>query len=219
MTKRQRRTNPARREESQERILDAAESLFARGGFNGVSLKDIARDAEVDTSLLHYYYASKAGLFSAVLMRRAPAVNLARTASMKRYGQQAGEAISVEGVVRAYLQPTFEFIRTGGQSLRDYLTIIAQLNSTPAGQIAGADVSPFDPVVQDFIGLLRKAAPRRSDADLYWFYHMLSGAISLSWARTGRIDKLSNGRCLSDDFDTIAEQMIAVFAHGLDETR
>lgn len=43
---------------------------------------------------------------------------------------------------------------------------------------------------------------------------MLSGAIGLTWARTGRIDQLSDGACRSDDFHTIAEQMIAIFAAG-----
>ena len=62
-----------------------------------------------------------------------------------------------------------------------------------------------------------RASPASDDADLYWFYHMLSGAISLSWARTGRIDKLSGGLCRSNDFDAIADHMVAVFTHGLEE--
>jgi AcrR family transcriptional regulator len=53
-----RRSNKERRGESQERILDAAEALFARDGFNGISVKEIADAAEVDASLLHYYFAS-----------------------------------------------------------------------------------------------------------------------------------------------------------------
>lgn len=212
----QRRTNQARRGESQEKILDAAEALFAAHGFNGVSMKDIAKAAEVDASLSHYYFASKAGLFAAVIARRADEVNAGRLAAMRRYAEEAKGAITVEGVVRAYLEPTFQFALAGGEKRLNYLSLIAQLNSTPAGVIAGADVTPFDPVVQVFVGMLRKASPASGDADLYWFYHMLSGAISLSWARTGRIDQLSGGLCRSDDFEAIGAQMVALFSHGLD---
>lgn len=155
-----RRTNPERRGESQEKILDGAEALFARGGFNGVSLKDIAQAADVDTSLLHYYFATKAGLFAAVIARRAAAVNEARLSAMRRYAETAGDSIAVEGVLRAYLEPAFAFVRDGGQSQRDYLTLISQLNSSPVGAIPGADVTPFDPVVQVFIELLGKACPK-----------------------------------------------------------
>jgi AcrR family transcriptional regulator len=213
---RTRRTNHQRRGESQERILDAAEALFARSGFNGVSIKDIAQAAEVDSSLLHYYFASKAGLYSAVIARRAGDVNAARLSALLAYERESGEGLTVAGVVRTYIEATFAFARTGGEGFLNYLTLIAQMNSTPAGQIPGLENTPFDEVVQVFIALLRKASPGLKDTDLYWFYHMLSGAISLSWARTGRIDTLSNGQCRSNDFDAIADHMVAVFSHGLD---
>jgi AcrR family transcriptional regulator len=215
MARAARRTNPERRGESQEKILDAAEALFAERGFNGVSLKDISQAADVDAGLLHYYFSTKAGLFQAVIGRRADMVNEARLSSMRAYEGAAGGTITVEGALRAYLDPTFEFARKGGRSHRNYLLVVSQLNSAPAGSIPGAEVTAFDPVVQIFIDLLRKASPSSTDADIYWFYHMLSGAITLTWAQTGRIDKLSAGACRSEDFPTIAEQMIRIFANGL----
>jgi AcrR family transcriptional regulator len=215
--RRERRTNQERRAEAQERILDAAEGLFARYGFNAVSTKDIGQTAEVDPSLLHYYFTSKAGLYDAVIARRAERVNVARRGALEAYAEEAGEAITVAGVVRTYVQATFDLAKTGGEGYLNYLTLIAQLNSTPAGVIPGSESMPFDEVVQLLIGLLRKASPGAKDTDLYWFYHMLSGAISLTWARTGRIDQLSGGQCRSTDFDAISDHMIAVFSHGLDQ--
>ena len=215
----QRRTNRERRGESQEKILDAAEALFAARTFHGVSIKDIAGAAEVDASLLHYYFGSKAGLYAAVIGRRADEVNAARLASMQQYADAERGRYTVEGVLRAYLDPTFEFARTCIEGRLNYLTLIAQLNSTPAGLIPDAETTPFDPVIQVFIAMLREASPSSSDEDLYWFYHMLSGAITVSWARTGRIDRLSGGLCRSDDFEGIAPQMIALFAEGLSRRR
>lgn len=215
MSRTAKRTNPERRGESQDRILDAAEEAFARRGFDGISLKDISRQADVDTSLLHYYFSTKANLFKAVIERRAGAINQARMVSMAAYENAAGDGLTVEGSLRAYLSPTFEMARTGGDGIRAYLTIIAKVNSTPAGEMEGVDTSQFDPVVQHFIGLLRKAAPGRSEAELYWFYHMLSGAITLSLAQTGRIDHLSGGLCASSDFASIESWMVSFFSRGL----
>ena len=212
-----RRTNETRRGESQAKILDAAEALFATRGFNGVSIKDIAGAADVDASLLHYYFANKAGLHAAVMARRADEINSSRLAAMQRYAEAEAGRFTVEGVLRAYLEPAFAFARREGRV--HYLTLIAQLNSTPAGAIPGAEVTPFDPVIQVLIQMLRQASPTSSDADLYWFYHMLSGAITVSWAQTGRIDRLSGGLCRSDDFESIAHQMIALFSEGLTRDR
>src|ERR1700743_2366094 len=53
-----------------ERILDAVEELFARHGIYGVTMREIAELADVDTALLHYYFESKRGVFDAVFSRR-----------------------------------------------------------------------------------------------------------------------------------------------------
>jgi AcrR family transcriptional regulator len=211
-----RRSNADRRGEAQDKILNAAETLFARHGYNGVSLKEIAREAEVDTGLLSYYFAAKSGLFNAVLARRADAINEARFAAMQAYAEAAGDELTVEGALRAYLAPTFAFVKSGGAGLLNYLTVVSQVAVAPVGSIAGSEALPFDPAILAFVDLLQRARPGASRAEIFWFYHLLSGAISVTWARTGRIDRLSDGLCKSEDFDAIAEQMVQVFAHGLD---
>lgn len=45
-----------------EKILNAATELFARGGYHGTSMKDIARQAGVNKALLFYYFNSKENL-------------------------------------------------------------------------------------------------------------------------------------------------------------
>jgi hypothetical protein len=59
----------------------------------------------------------------------------------------------------------------------------------------------FDPVVLRLIELLKKAMPDCAEEDIFWGYHFVTGALMLTLARTGRIDKLSGGLCKSDDFD------------------
>lgn len=45
-------------------ILRAALSLFSRQGYDKVSLRAVAREADVDPALIHHYFESKAELFS-----------------------------------------------------------------------------------------------------------------------------------------------------------
>jgi hypothetical protein len=56
-------------------ILDAAEDLFSKHGFYGVTIREVAREAGVDTALVHYYFGAKRGLFDAVFMSRAEVWN------------------------------------------------------------------------------------------------------------------------------------------------
>ncbi|NUP75881.1 MAG: TetR/AcrR family transcriptional regulator [Sinomonas sp.] len=45
-------------------IVTAATRLFADGGYDGVSLRQIAREAGVDAALVHHYFKGKENLFS-----------------------------------------------------------------------------------------------------------------------------------------------------------
>ncbi len=55
-------------EATRARILAAAQSAFARGGYDHVGIRDIAGDARVSSTLLLRYFGSKAGLFEAALI-------------------------------------------------------------------------------------------------------------------------------------------------------
>ena len=212
---RRRRRQAERREESRERILDAAEALFAQSGFEAVSMRQIANASDVDTALIHYYFGTKAGVIDAVLERRAAMVNERREISLKAYAQSHAGRMTGAGLVRAYLEPTFSFMLDGTPGHRHYGAIIARLNSAPVPAEIGHDSSPFDAVTQHFVALLKEVRPDCAEADLYWFYHLLSGAITLSLAQTGRIDHLSGGLCDSADVATILERMCEVFGAGI----
>lgn len=54
---------------TRERILDAAESLFASRGFEGAAMRDIAAGASLNPASLYNHFTSKQALFEAVLER------------------------------------------------------------------------------------------------------------------------------------------------------
>jgi AcrR family transcriptional regulator len=49
------------------RLLKAASQLFARRGYGAVSLREIARAADVTPAMVHYYFGDKRGLYEAML--------------------------------------------------------------------------------------------------------------------------------------------------------
>src|SRR6187431_2668000 len=62
----------ARRDvDTEQRILDAAHTVFVRTGTAGARMQEIARAAGVNSALLHYYFRSKQRLAEAVFHRAA----------------------------------------------------------------------------------------------------------------------------------------------------
>ena len=54
---------------TKNKILDAAESLFADKGFSGTSLREITSLAEVNLAAVNYHFGSKKELIKSVMSR------------------------------------------------------------------------------------------------------------------------------------------------------
>lgn len=65
-----RRTSGSRaRRESEARILEAAEAVFAGRGYEGATTAEIARQAGLPKANVHYYFATKEAVYRAVIDR------------------------------------------------------------------------------------------------------------------------------------------------------
>lgn len=208
-----RRTKAEQRAASLEQMLDAAEALFSVHGLYGVTLKDVAQKVGVHTSLMHYYFKDKQDLFDQVVRRRAPVTINRRMEALDRYEAECGGKPTVEGALRAFLDTDLDTYITGGEGWRNYGALGAQVNNTPVWGAAMMD-ELFDGVVLRLIGMLKKAMPEAADEDIFWGYQFVTGALTLTLARTGRIDKLSGGLCRSDDFEAAKSQMATFMAGG-----
>jgi AcrR family transcriptional regulator len=218
LDKTERRGRPVRRPaavpvEMRSHLLDHAEALFAMSGLHGVTVREVARSAAVDPALVHYYFETKQRLFDAVFERRASVVNDERMRSMDEYERAAGDRMSVEGCVQAFLEPVWRHSIPADPHWNNYFRLLALVNNTP--EWGGAMMTRhFDVVINRLIALLRRCMPGSADADLYWCYHFLSGALTLSLSQTGRIDRLSGGVCASSDMEAILRRMVPFIAAG-----
>ena len=118
-----------------------------------------------------------------------------------------------KGALRAFLDTDLDLYIEGGEGWKNYGALGAQVANTPEW---GAELMDehFDPVVLRLIGLLKKALPDCAEEDIFWGYHFVTGALMLTLARTGRIDKLSGGLCRSEDFAAVKERMATFMAAG-----
>jgi len=201
------------RAETIEQIIDAAEDLFSKHGLYGVTLKDVAKKVGVHHTLLNYYFTDKKALFDAVFARRAVVTNERRMTAMDQYEAASGGKPTVEGALRAFLDTDLDLYITGGEGWKNYAALGAQVANSPEWGAAMMD-KHFDPVVLRLIALLKQALPGSSEEDIFWGYHFVTGALMLTLARTGRIDKLSGGLCRSDDFAAVKERMASFMAAG-----
>ena len=203
------RSHPTR-----QRILDAAERLFAQRGFHGVSIRDITGAAGVDVALANYHFGSKQGLLEAVFTRRAVDLNDERLALLDALLANRGRRRpKLEEIIDAFTHPLLDRSARGGPGWKSYFALVAEINNSH--ELGGVLMTRhFDPVVHRFIQAIRLALPASDERDVYWAYHFLSGALTLTFAETGRIDRLSGGVCRSSDLDDVHRRLGPFCAAG-----
>lgn len=199
-----------------EAILDAAEALFSKHGFYGVTVRQVASEAGVDTALIHYYFGAKRELFDSVFARRAEILNAARLDALAAYKAARPGRLQVEGIIEAFIGPLLELSMTNDEGWTNYFRLVALVNNTPAW---GGETMHrfFDPVVRALIDTLKEALPDAEIRDLYWCYQFLTGSMMLTLSETGRIDQLSDGLCRSTDLEAVRARLYAYCAAGITE--
>ncbi len=196
-----------------ERILDVAEELFALHGYDGVTMRQIANGAKVDVALANYHFGKKLEVFYAVFDRRAELLSSSRR---KVLMESKGKEQTLEQIIEAFLLPLKMAQKTGDPGWKNYLALLAYVMTSP---VWSKDLMEkvFDKRVGEFIEALEVVLPNAKEVDLHWCYHYVSGALALTLAQTGRIDRLSDGQCVSSDFDAAYERMIPFIAAGFRE--
>lgn len=148
--------------ETRERIVAHAGPLFARQGLEGLGIRQLAREAKVNIAAVNYHFGSKQALFREVCLRHLRAIDAERTALLDRLAPRP----AVEDVLAAHLGPVVRFARGGDPSNLLFMRLVmAQIaRRDPALQAALA--AEGKPALSRVLGLLAKALPRASAADL-----------------------------------------------------
>ena len=115
-------------ESTRERILRAAERIYAASGFHGMSLRDVTLLAGVNLAAVNYHFGSKDKLIHALADRRLSPVNAHRLEQLDRLRQKHGnQAIPLEDLVSALIDPMFKALRQGKNNRAIMVRLVAQM--------------------------------------------------------------------------------------------
>lgn len=183
------------RNDRQEAILRAAETLFADHGFHAVTLRQIAEAADVPLALVGYYFGRKHDLFRAIFIHhrhwhldRAPALDDAR--------RQARQPQGLLRIVEAFVLPLLQLRQQ--PTTAAYARLLARELLMGSSRADHPLLEGFEPLVQRFMDALHAALPGAGHAELAWACQFTLGAVGLH-LRDERITRLSQGRVRAHD--------------------
>ncbi len=196
---------------SRQAVLDAAETLFAEHGYDGVSIRDITGLAGVRLAMASYHFGSKENLFDQVIARRAEALNRARRAALEAL-QRAGKP-ELEDVLHAFIWPYFTLSTQGGAGWASYCRLIAQ--SGPGDRWRDVLSRHFDETAQMFITAIHACMPRAPRALAVRGFVLSVGTMVSAFSGNRRLTRLSGGELDAEDLRATCEAMIPFLAAGI----
>ncbi len=99
---------------TRERILDAAEKLFAARGFRRTSVREITSAARCNLAAVNYHFGGKSALYREMFHRRLRKLREMRIRGINEALRTAGEKADIETLLRAFTSTFLEPHIEGG---------------------------------------------------------------------------------------------------------
>ena len=196
-------------------ILDAAEELFARNGLKGASMRNIAKKADVDVSLITYHFKTKDSLFASVVERRTSVFNREQNFYLEECERKAApDSPGVEDVIDAFCYVFLKRAIAGDVHWRYFFQLFTRMSNDP-GRGAEIMAKYFDPIASRTIAALKAAMPDCDDDDLQWGFQFVTGALFSCLVNTGSVNRLADGSVDSEDFKKIHDTLVPFACAGL----
>ena len=180
---------------TRERLLDVAEHLFARSGYQGVTTREIIEAAQQrNASAVTYHFGSRQGLLLAILARRGGPIDAERGHLRSR----AGENPATRELVAALIVPYASRLHT--PEGRSYLRIVAQMRGRFAAWRVESDASTTVHLaaILDEIEQRQDGPPAIGRERVLGLIILLSGAVA---ERARRIDPTARSEADPHDLD------------------
>ncbi|KFZ31581.1 TetR family transcriptional regulator [Pseudidiomarina salinarum] len=164
----------AKRLTTKEKILNAAEALFAEQGFEQTSLRQITAEAEVNLASVNYHFGSKKALIQAVMARYLEVFMPALDRELAALQQQ--HQITTLAVFNCFREPLRELsaVRKHGPTL--FLSLLGFAYAEIQGHLRRYTMDNFGAVMQRLMAVLHTANPQLSPVDMFWRLHFVLGA-------------------------------------------
>ena len=170
---------------TKERILGAAEELFALHGFSGTSLRQVTGRADVNIAAVNYHFGSKENLVNEVFRRRMDAMSGQRLDQLRRaLAEHPGE---LEPILAAFVEPALDLAqdRHGGAFIR----VIARAYAEKNERLRKFLSDQYGHVQREFARALTGCVPHLDKEQLYWRLDFLGGALTYAMADFGLIKR------------------------------
>lgn len=191
-------TKPAKqrpvRDERYNRFKLAAEQVFAERGYDGTTIREIARRADCNLGMLSHYWKTKQALFTEIFRDRFVCIFEYQMAGFSEMERRAAAGImpNVREVLTCLIESIFLSIQGTDETDNLSRLVFGRALLDPSPEIEEAMAALFTPASQKLFTLLRQANPAINDAEFYWRTLCVIGSFSFADGFATRLTRFIN---------------------------
>ena len=195
---------------TKDRILGAAEELFAQFGFSGTSLRQVTSRADVNIAAVNYHFGSKENLVNEVFRRRMDDMSAHRLSALKAALDKHPDEL--EPILAAFVEPALAIAqdRHGGAA---FVRVVARAYAEKNDSLRKFLSDHYGHVLREFAKAIAACVPELSKEELYWRLDFLAGALTYAMADFGLI-KRPTGTAEKAHRERAARELIRFAAAG-----
>ena len=199
--------------ETQKQILDVAEVAIAKHGYAGTTLRNIVSQANVNLAAVHYHFGSKEDLFRSVIERIAEPIVSGQLSALAALEESSdGQPLSVEDILRAYVQPGFDYtVHREAHPMRAQFFGRCRTEPEPVQSIAEKQ---FRPSTEKFLDALQRALPDQTRSQLDWKLDLVVSSLIRTLGRAGKPGALIKTDT-PEDVDQALSKLITFLVPGM----
>jgi AcrR family transcriptional regulator len=198
------------------RLLEAAESLVARRGFDAVSVRDVTQAAKANVAAVNYHFGSRDGMMALIVTRQVTPVNDERLLRLDALEKKwPAKVVPVEELIDAYVRPLVGAVRKSGLPEELLHQLAGRVFSLPAEALPPAVEERIKGLTERFLKAFGRALPGLSAGELAWRLHFVAGAVIHTLLHRETLDRMSAGAAGNPAMDTLIVRLGRFAAAGL----
>ena len=167
------------RSDSRERILDAAERLFAEKGVGAASLREIGAQAQANPGSLYFHWKTKAELVREVFRRRLEPLDAERVRRLDAAVRaHAPEPVPLDAVLEALVGPMLGLVDGAERGGPAFLRLLGRTYNEPDRELVRMLRRDHGATLERFRDALARALPALPEEQLFVRFHFALGALA-----------------------------------------
>ena len=169
------------------RILAAAEVLFAKDGYECMSMRAVTRQACVNLAAVNYHFGSKRDLVMEMLRRHIDPINARRLEMLEAVRKESvrRKKLPLRPLVVAFIEPMLKWTHDAGEM--HIFRMVGRCITAPAELDDAIYMEFFSDLVVTFLTALQEALPDVPEAVLRMRFHFMVSSLLGVMIRMGRI--------------------------------